>query len=143
MKAHVSFVCWSKAVLAHLVARPTAGLGPMQRLTRLARSAAGLVFVPIGVRFRRHCGRPSQDRGGGIDRVVDVRNLCIATINSLESNANDPEPNSAVGNGVVDQSGGSDILDPNPNGFEHGCRGARGGFQSGEHLSCLCKDGGP
>jgi hypothetical protein len=35
------------------------------------------------VRFRLHFGRQSLDHGDGIDRAVDVRNLCRAVIDGL------------------------------------------------------------
>lgn len=49
---------------------------------------------------------------------------------------------SAIGDNVVDQSGGGDILDPNPNGFKHSSCRALGGLKSPEHLSRFCEDRG-
>jgi hypothetical protein len=37
----------------------------------------------IYVRFRLHFGRQSLDHGDGIDRAVDVRNLCRAVVDGL------------------------------------------------------------
>jgi hypothetical protein len=37
----------------------------------------------IYVRFRLHFGRQSLDHGDGIDRAVDVRNLCRAIVDGL------------------------------------------------------------
>ena|SRR5215467_6536467 len=59
----------------------------------------------------------------------------------------DPEPNwkgwlSVIGDGVIDQSSGGDILDPDPNGFKHGSCRALGGLQPPEHLSRFGEDRG-